>query len=79
MWVLRNWKLVLLVALGVILGAMKIRIEWLDRKLEQERARSTELDNYRQQRKQADEVDEEIGDDPAAARQWLHDRNKRKP
>jgi len=76
-WALNNWKLVLILTLAFIIGLVGLRSRWLNNKLEAERVKSRQLEEYQQQRRYGDEVDKRIGTDAAAARRYLHERNRR--
>lgn len=73
-WLIRNPLLALLLALAFLAGVFRIRSVWLAGELEKAEARGRELESYRKGRTEADEVDENIGGDPAAAREYLRNR-----
>lgn len=73
-WLLRNWQLALLMALAFVAGAFGIRSSILQTRLERAQKRAEDLEAYRNGRTQADEVDQRIGGDPAAAREFLRNR-----
>lgn len=66
-----RWKLYLLVGLAFMAGLIGLRLYWLETRVAQERA-------YRKTRERIDDA-EVHGDDPAAARRWLHERGSRGP
>ena len=74
LWVLRNWRFVLLFGVVATLGVFRIRIGALNRSLEKARDRAADLEGYKNTREKMDDVDQAIGDDPADAREWLHKR-----
>lgn len=76
-WALNNWKLVLILTLAFLIGLVGLRSRWLTRQLEVEQAKARELEGYKRQRRLGDEADKRIGTDAAAARRYLHERNRR--
>lgn len=73
-WLFANWRLVLLGLVVAVLAFMRIEIGWLRSRLDRAQARAKELESYRNGRIEADEVDQSIGGDPAAAREFLRNR-----
>lgn len=73
-WLIRNWQLALLMAVAFLAAALGIRSSWLSTRLERAQKRVEDLESYRNGRTQADEVDQRIGGDPAAARKYLRNR-----
>jgi len=62
-----------MIGAGVALLAGAVLLGWTKRgQHEADRA----LRGYRDTRRRMDEVDENMGDDPAAARRWLSDRGR---
>lgn len=70
-WLALNWKLSLFVVMAFVIGIFGIRMNWIDKRLEQEKA-------YRKTRENIDEA-LVYGDDPAAARRWLRERKPTSP
>lgn len=73
-WLFENWRLVLLGLVVAVLAYMRIEVGWLRSRLDRAQARAKELKSYRKGRIEADEVDQSIGGDPAAAREYLRNR-----
>jgi hypothetical protein len=65
-WLAVNWKLTFLIAASFVMGILGIRMYWVETRLAEEKA-------YRRTRESIDEAPI-YGDDPAAARRWLHER-----
>ena len=73
-WVIRNPQIALLGLVVAVLAYMRIEVGWLRSRLDRAQARAKELESYRNGRIEADEVDQSIGGDPAAAREFLRNR-----
>lgn len=72
-----NWKLVALAAVAFAFGLLRIRLTILDAALEKAKAERDEMSSYRETRKVIDHAtDQHLGDDPAAARRFLHERGQ---
>jgi hypothetical protein len=69
---IRNWKLVALAALAFAFGVMRVRSASLDAALARAREERDRLASYKETRKEMD--DAMGGNDPDAARRWLHER-----
>lgn len=65
-WLALNWRLALFAVMAFAIGVFGIRMNWIDRRLEQEK-------EYRKTRERIDDA-LIYGDDPAAARRWLRER-----
>lgn len=79
LWITRNWKLVALMALAGLLGAMGLRIAYLDSQLEKSERRAKQLREYKDAREEFDEVDSYLGDDADSSREFLRRRKRTSP
>lgn len=74
LWVLRNWRLVLIGAAVFGLGMFGLRFAYMHRQLAKERAKVQELESYRTTRRKTDAIDDALRDDPGAARRAMRER-----
>lgn len=79
LWITRNWKFVALMALAGLLGAMGLRIAYLDNKLEKSERRTNQLERYKEDRLEYDEIDADLGGDASASRELLRRRKRSSP
>ncbi len=71
------WKLAVLVIVAFTLGLLRIRSVQLYKALDKARAERDILVNYKETRREIDDADDQhLGDDPAAARRFLHERGQ---
>lgn len=71
-WIIRNWKLVLLGLVVAVLAYLRIEVGWLRSRLDQEKTRAKDLQDYRTTRERID--DAPAPSDANTARLWLRDR-----
>lgn len=78
-WLTQNWKLVLLMIVVGLLGAMAIRISYLDDMLESSEKRVNDLEGYKDAREDFDEIDADLDGDASASREFLRRRKRSSP
>lgn len=72
--IVRHWQVAALVVAAFVFGLLRLRTTQLDAALERARAERDRLAGYRDTRKEID--DAPYGNDPDAARRFLHERGQ---